>query len=177
MPDSNTIPSLEVNGHKVPVIAYKRIVELWRRGCTEVEISRETINTACYENFGATSEVVLGAINDQKFSFTFSTETDRENYLDIPINSPDAIRKAELALRETRAALARAESIEDELALEAIKLMETRPRFVGGAKTYLAKIDKMTREALKKRQEAEKDVAHLREVEKIRQRLLALARC
>jgi hypothetical protein len=183
MPDSSITPSLEVNGHKVPAIAYKRIVELWRRGWTEAEISREAMNTMCNKNFGAISEVVLGAINDQKFSFTLASETDRKNYLDIPIDSTDAIRKAELALQEIRAALARAESIEDELALEAIKLMESRPKLIGDAKTHLermdrqANIDKTTRGALKRRQQAEEDVAHLKEVEKIRQRLLALSIC
>lgn len=182
---SNSINTsiLEVNGHRVPVIAYKRIVQLWRRGWSEAEITQEASNAMRNHNIATISEVVLGAINDQKFAFTFSGEVGCENYLDLPLHSPQAIAKAQLALQETRTALARAETIENEYAVKAMRLMESRPTYVGQAKTHSdrmerqAYMDQMTQNALKKRQRAEEDIVHLKEVKKIRQRLLALSMC
>jgi hypothetical protein len=183
MPDSTQNPILQVNGHRVPVIAYKRIVELWRRGWTESEITVAAMNAMRNTNIGAISEVILGAINDQKFALAFLDETIRGKYLDIPIDSPEAIQKAEAALEETRAALAQAESIEDEHALEAMKLMEDRPEFIGNARTPSERaerqtyIDRMTKEALRRRQKAEDELSHLKEVEEIWKRLLSLSLC
>jgi hypothetical protein len=94
MSDSTKNPSLEVNGHKVPAIAYKRIVELWRSGWTEPEIVQEATNIMQSKNSIAISEVVLGAINDQKFAFTFSREPACIDYLDIAIDSLEEIRTA-----------------------------------------------------------------------------------
>lgn len=182
MLDSTGSQILEVNGHQVPAIAYKRIVELWRRGWTESEITQK-IKAMCNKNSGAISEVVLGAINDQKFAFTFPNETSRKEYLDMPLSSPAAIREAELALQKTRTALSRAESTENQNAIEALRLMETRPAFIDEARTYSERmerkmqVDQMIRKALQKRQQAEEDMLHLQEVEKIRQRLLALSLC
>jgi hypothetical protein len=173
---------LEVNGHRVPAIAYKRIVELWRRGWTESEITQK-VKAMCNKNSGAISEVVLGAVNDQKFAFTFPNKTSGEEYLDMPLSSPAAIREAELALQKTRTALAHAESTEHQNAIDALRLMETRPAFIGEARTYSERmerqmqVDQMIRKALQKRQQAEEDMLHLQEVEKIRQRLLALSLC
>lgn len=183
MSDSTKNPILEVNGHQVPAIAYKRIVELWRRGWTEFEITKAAMSAMSNTNIGTISEVILGAINDQKFAFIFSDEASHEEHLDIPIDSPDAIWRAEVALAQTRAAIARAESIEDKHALEAMKLMEERPKFIGDARTpserveRQAHIDRMTKGALQRRQKAEEELSHLKEVEKIRRRLLALSLC
>jgi hypothetical protein len=182
MPNSAGSQILEVNGHRVPAIAYKRIVELWRRGWTESEITQK-VKEVCNKNSSAISEVVLGAINDQKFAFTFPNKISREGYLDMPLSSPAVIRDAELALQKTRTALTRAESTENRNAIEALRLMETRPAFVDEARTYPERMerkvqaDKMIRKALQKRQQAEEDMLHLQEVEKIRQRLLALSLC
>jgi hypothetical protein len=182
MPDSTANQILEVNGHQVPVIAYKRIVELWRCGWTESEITQK-VKAVCNKNSGAISEVVLGTINDQKFAFTFPNGTSREEYLDMPLSSPAVIREAELALQKTRTALSRAESTENQNTIEALRLMETRPAFVDEARTYSERmerkmqVDQMIRKALQKRQQAEEDMLHLQEVEKIRQRLLALSLC
>jgi cysteinyl-tRNA synthetase len=182
MSDSTGSQILEVNGHRVPAIAYKRIVELWRCGWTESEITQK-IKAMCKKNSGAISEVVLGAINDQKFAFTFPNKTSREEYLHMPLSSPAAIREAELALQKTRTALSRAESTENQNAIEARRLMETRPAFIDEARTYsermerTMRVDQMIRKALQKRQQAEKDMLHLQEVEKIRKRLLALSLC
>lgn len=182
MPDPTGSQILEVNGHQVPAIAYKRIVELWRRGWTESEITQK-VKAMCNKNSGAISEVVLGAINDQKFAFTFPNGTSGEEYLDMPLSSPAAIREAELALQKTRTALSRAESTENQNAIEALRLMETRPAFIDEASTYSERmerkmqVDQMIRKALQKRQQAEEDMLHLQEVEKIRQRLLALSLC
>ena len=182
MQDSTGSQILEVNGHQVPAIAYKRIVELWRCGWTESEITQE-VKAICNKNSGATSEVVLGAINDQKFAFTFPSESSGDEYLDMPLSSPAAIREAKLALRKTRTALARAKSTENHNAIEALRLMEARPTFIGEARTYSERmerkmqVDQMIRKALRKRQQAEEDMLHLQEVEEIRQRLLALSLC
>jgi hypothetical protein len=183
MSDSAQNPILQVNGHRVPAIAYKRIVEQWRSGWTESEITEVAMNAMRNTNIGAISEVILGAINDQKFAFAFSDETTRGKYLDIPIDSPEAIQRAEAALEETRAALSQAESIEDEHALEAMKLMEDRPEFIGNARTPSERverqtyIDRMTKEALQRRQKAEEELSHLKEVEEIWKRLLSLSLC
>jgi hypothetical protein len=182
MLDSTGNQILEVNGHQVPAIAYKRIVELWRRGWTESEIT-QMVKAVCNKNSGAISEVVLGAINDQKFAFTFPSQTSRGEYLDMPLSSPAAIREAELALQQTRTALTRAKSTENQNAIEALKLMEARPAFIDEARTYSERmerkmqVDRMIRKALQKRQQAEEDMLHLQEVEKIRHRLLALSLC
>jgi hypothetical protein len=182
MQDSTGSQILEVNGHQVPAIAYKRIVELWRCGWTESEITQE-VKAICNKNSGATSEVVLGAINDQKFAFTFPSESSGDEYLDMPLSSPAAIREAKLALRKTRTALTRAKSTENQNAIEALRLMEARPTFIGEARTYSERmerkmqVDQMIRKALRKRQQAEEDMLHLQEVEEIRQRLLALSLC
>jgi hypothetical protein len=110
-------------------------------------------------------------------------QTTRGKYLDIPIDSPEAIQRAEAALEETRAALAQAESIEDEHALEAMKLMEDRPEFIGNARTPSERverqtyIDQMTKEALQRRQKAEEERSHLKEIEEIWKRLLSLSLC
>jgi cysteinyl-tRNA synthetase len=182
MSDPTGSQILEVNGHQVPAIAYKRIVELWRRGWTESEITQK-IKAVCNKNSGAISEVVLGAINDQKFAFTFPNKTFHKEYLDMPLSSPAAIREAELALQKTRTALSRAESTENQNAIEALRLMETRPAFIDEARTYSERMertmqaDQMIRKALQKRQQAEEDILHLQEVKKIRQRLLALSLC
>jgi hypothetical protein len=108
MSDPTRNLSLEVNGHKVPAIAYKREVELWRSGCIEAAITQGVMNTMGQKKFGVISDVVLGAINDQRCAFAVSDETARKNYLDTPINSPDAIQKAIHFLEETGAALMRA---------------------------------------------------------------------
>jgi hypothetical protein len=183
MPVSTQNPILQVNGHQVPVIAYKRIVELWRSGWTESEITKAAMKAMRNTNIGAISEVILGAINDQKFALAFSDETTRGKYLDTPINSPKAIQRAEVALKETRAAIAQAESIEDERALEAMKLMEDRPEFIGNARTSSERaerqtyIDRLTKKALQRRQKAEEELSHLKEVEGIWKRLLSLSLC
>ena len=179
MSDSTKTTVLDVNGHRVPVTAYKRIVELWRSGWPESEITQEAMSTMRNTDIGTITDVVLGAINDQKFAFTFSGT--RKEYLQIPLYTPNAIRNARLALEQTRWRLARAESIEDEHALEAVRLMGRRAAITEGTRTHLermerqAQIDRMTKEALQKRQKAEEDVLHLKEVEKIRVRLLALS--
>jgi hypothetical protein len=182
MQDSTGSQILEVNGHQVPAIAYKRIVELWRRGWTESEITQE-VKTMCNKNSGAISEVVLGAINDQKFAFTFPSGTSREEYLHMPLRSPAATQEAELALQKTHTSLAHTDSTENQNAIEALRLMEVRPAFVNEGRTYSERVerkmqvDQLIRKALQKRQQAEEDMLHLQEVRKIRQRLLALSLC
>jgi hypothetical protein len=182
MQDSTGSQILEVNGHQVPVIAYKRIVELWRCGWTESEITQE-VKTICNKGSGVISEVVLGAINDQKFAFTFPSEISGDEYLDMPLSSPAAIREAESALRKTRIALTRAESTENRNTIKVLRLIEVRPAFIDEARTYSERmerkmqVDQMIRKALQKRQQAEEDMLHLLEVEEIRQRLLALSLC
>ena len=181
MSDSTKSTMLDVNGHRVPVTAYKRIVELWRSGWTESEITQEAMSIMRTTDIGIITDVVLGAINDQKFAFTFSGESARKGYLQISLYTPNAIRNARLALEQTRWRLGRAESIENEHAREAVRLMGCRAAISEGAKTHSermerqAQIDRKTKEALQKRQKAEEDVLHLKEVEKIRARLLALS--
>jgi hypothetical protein len=80
MQDSTGSQILEINEHQVPAIAYRRIIELWRRGLTESEITQE-VKTMCNKNSGAISEVVLSAINDQKFASTFPSEISGDEYL------------------------------------------------------------------------------------------------
>ena len=141
MQDSTGSQILEVNGHQVPAIAYKRIVELWRCGWTESEIIQE-VKAICNKNSGAISEVVLGAINDQKFAFTFPSKSSGDEYLGMPLSSPAAIREAKLALRKTRTALTRAKSTENQNAIEALRLMEARPTFIGEARTYSERMER-----------------------------------
>ena len=176
MSDSTKIPTLDVLGHKVPVSAYKRIVELWRSGWTESEIAEDAMNTMRNKNIVAITDVVLGAINDQKFACTFF-----KDYIKLPVDSPFLIRHTQLALQEIRAELARAEAIEEKLAVEAMRLIESRPKQIVDAKAHServgrqAHIDQKIKEALEKRQKAEEDASHVKEVEKIRRRLAALS--
>ena len=172
MPEWLNIPILKIQGHKLPVPAYREIVHLSRRGLSAENIIKHAMQKMRNRNRKAISDIVLAVIEDQQYvSAPYS----------VASGAWERVRLSKVGERDARTLLAHFQQLEKQLAKEAAVLIGARQAYVedastaARAKTRQRSVERNVKEILEKRQNAEDRTVVAMDILVSRQRLLAAA--
>ena len=172
MPEWLNIPILKIQGHKLPVPAYREIVHLSRRGLSAENIIKHAMQKMRNRNRKAISVIVFAVIEDQQYvSAPYS----------VASGAWERVRLSKVGERDARTVLAHFQQLEKQLAKEAAALIGARQAYVEDAstapraKTRQRSVERNVKEILEKRQNAEDRTVVAMDILVSRQRLLAAA--
>ena len=176
----SNIPIIIVRGHKIPVAACQKIVEMWHKGYGRPEIIDHVMETTGCKNRRVINEITHGVLSEQRELFinNHAQWTQRGSaILGRSVSPDDARRKASKELNEALAALVSAQVLLERREASARALIRSRVRFsMCGYRERLRRessIDRQIQHAVQIRQQAEDEVKRAELVVELRRKALS----